>query len=203
MPRITSIKPQKNQKRVNIYLDGKFGFGLDLENFLKLGLKVGEELSEDEIEKIIKKAEFQKTLDKLLKFASLRPRSQKEIRDWFRRKKVYPGLRKELTTKLKKLDLVDDEKFAAWWVGQRTTFKPRGYLALIYELRLKGIDKKVVEKVLEEINLDEEKVALNLLKNKMYKWEKLSGREAREKMASFLSRKGFSWEIIEKVLRKL
>jgi len=40
MPVITSIKAQKNQKRVNIYLDGKFSFGLDLENFMKLQLKV-------------------------------------------------------------------------------------------------------------------------------------------------------------------
>ena len=32
MPRISAISPQKNGKRVNIYLDGKFGFGIDLEN---------------------------------------------------------------------------------------------------------------------------------------------------------------------------
>jgi len=68
MPQITAIKPQKNQKRVNIYLDDKFGFGLDLENFLKLGLKVEQELSDAEVAEIIKKAEFQKTYDKVCKF---------------------------------------------------------------------------------------------------------------------------------------
>src|SRR4030042_45018 len=78
---ITSIKPQKNNKRVNIYLDGKFGFGIDLENFVKLGLKVEQSLEDEEIKKIIKKAEFQKTYDYLLKFAMLRPRSEKEIID--------------------------------------------------------------------------------------------------------------------------
>jgi len=69
MPTVTSIKPQRNGKRVNVYLDGKFGFGIDLENYVTLGLKVEQELSEAEVETIIKKAEFQKTLDKLLKFA--------------------------------------------------------------------------------------------------------------------------------------
>ena len=73
MPIITSIKPQKNGKRVNIYLDEEFGFGLDLENFVKLGLKVEQKLSEDEVEEIVKKAEFQKVYDKILRFASLRP----------------------------------------------------------------------------------------------------------------------------------
>ncbi|MCL4387349.1 hypothetical protein M1307_03060, partial [Patescibacteria group bacterium] len=58
MPIITSIKPQRNGKRVNIYLDEEFGFGLDLGNFMKLGLKVEQKISEEDIEKIIKKAEL-------------------------------------------------------------------------------------------------------------------------------------------------
>ena len=66
MPVITSIKPQRNKKRSNIYLDGKFGFGLDLDNFVKLGLKVEQELSDKEIAGIVKEAEFQKILEKLL-----------------------------------------------------------------------------------------------------------------------------------------
>ena len=40
MPIITAIKPQKNKKRVNIHLERKFGFGIELENFVKFGLKV-------------------------------------------------------------------------------------------------------------------------------------------------------------------
>lgn len=85
MPTITSIKPQRSKKRANIYLDGKFGFGIDLENLAKLKLRMGTELTETKIEEIIKKANFQKTLDKLLKYATLRPRSEKEIGDWYRR----------------------------------------------------------------------------------------------------------------------
>ena len=81
MPIITSIKPQKNNKRVNIYLDNEFGFGLDLENFVKFHLKVDQELTDEQITKIVKDAEFQKILDKLLRFAMLRPRSKKEIND--------------------------------------------------------------------------------------------------------------------------
>jgi len=55
MPRITFIKQQKKKTdRVNVYLDNKFGFGIDLDNFVILGLKVDQELSEEEIENIIK-----------------------------------------------------------------------------------------------------------------------------------------------------
>ena len=202
MPTITSIKPQRNKKRVNIYLDGKFGFGIDLENFVMLGLKVEQELSDKEVEEIVKKSEFQKTLDKLLRFATLRPRSEKEIKDWFKRKKVYESLHQELFNRLNRLDLIDDEKFAQWWVEQRSSFKPRGKRALEMELRMKGIKKEVIGQVLSNIKVDEEKVARELLNKKSYKWKNLPKREARAKMSAFLARKGFNWEAIEKVLGK-
>jgi regulatory protein len=202
MPTITTIKPQRNKKRVNIYLDNKFGFGLDLENFVKLGLKVEQELSEEEIEKIVKKGEFQKTLEKLYKFATFRPRSEKEINDWFKRKKVHESLHKELFNRLKRLELIDDSKFAQWWVGQRSQFKPRGNRALEAELRIKGIKKDVIATVLSELKLDEVKIAKALLTKKAYKWQNLPQREAKQKKAQFLARKGFNWEIIEKVLKK-
>lgn len=202
MPTITSIKPQRNKKRVNIYLDGKFGFGIDLDNFVILGLKVEGELSDKEVEEIVKKSEFQRTLDKLLRFATLRPRSEKEIKDWLKRRKIHESLHQELFNRLNRLDLIDDAKFAVWWVEQRSSFKPRGKRALEMELRMKGIKKEVIDQVLSNIKVDEEKVARELLNKKSYKWKNLPKREARAKMSAFLARKGFNWEAIEKVLGK-
>ena len=97
---ITEIEPQKNGKRVNIYLDGKFGFGIDLTNLVLLDLKVNQELSEEKVAEIIKKAEFQKTYDYLLKFATLRPRSEAEVKNWLSRKKVHSSLYLKLLKKL-------------------------------------------------------------------------------------------------------
>lgn len=202
MPVITAIKPQKSRKRVNIYLDGKFGFGIDLENFTRMRLRVEMELTEKEIEEIVKKAEFQKTLDKLLRFATLRPRSEREVKNWFSRRAVHESLHEELFNRLRGLDLIDDKGFAVWWIEQRTAFKPRGKRALGAELRNKGIKKEIIEEVFGEIELDEESIARQILQKKKYRWEKLDKYEARRKMAEFLARKGFAWEVIEKVLKK-
>ncbi len=202
MPVITSIKPQKSKKRVNVYLDGKFGFGLDLENFIKFGLKLEQELSEEEIREILKKAEFQKTLDRLLKFAMLRPRSKREVTNWLRRKKVNERLHKDLFNRLKRLDLIDDKRFAEWWVEQRISFRPRGKRALSCELREKGIDREIISQVLEKADIDEMKLARKLIEKKNYRWQSLARLEARQKMSGFLARKGFSWEIIRKVTER-
>lgn len=203
MPLVSAIKPQRNKKRVNVYLDGKFAFGIDLDNLVTFNLKVEQELSDEEVAEIIKKAEFQKTLDKLLRFATLRPRSEKEVEDWFRRKKVHESLHRSLFNRLNRLELVDDTKFAKWWVEQRNVFKPRGKRGLEAELRIKGIRKEIIDEVLDGISIDEEKIATELLTKKAYKWKALPKREARQKMSQFLARKGFGWQVIEKVLRSL
>ncbi len=190
---ITSIKQQKNKDRVNIYLDDKFGFGIDLENFVKLNLRVEQELTDEEIEKIVNKAEFQKTLDKLLRFAYLRPRSEKEIRNWLYRKKVPDMMHSDLFSKLKYFELLDDAKFAKLWVENRNEFHPKSKRILKQELQIKGISRDVIDDVLGEIEIDESKIALDMLKKKKYSDEK--------KMLGYLIRNGFSFEIAKKAVK--
>lgn len=200
MPIITDLKPQRNKKRVNVYLDGRFSFGIDLENLVRLNLKIEEEYSEKEIREIIKRAEFQKTYDKLVRYSTLRPRSKREVETWFKKYKVHESLHDELFSKLKRLELLDDTKFAKWWVEQRITFRPRGKKALMAELRQKGIDRYIIDEILTETDIDEKKMAKKLLERRNYRWERLNKLEARKKKSDFLARKGFSWEIIKQLV---
>jgi len=197
---ITSIKQQKNKNRVSVYLDDKYGFGIDLDNFVILKLRVGQELTDEEVEKVVKKAEYQKTLDKLLRFAMVRPRSEKEITDYFRRKKVHGSMTDNLLEKLRHLELIDDLKFAKWWVDQRQNFKPKTKRILKIELTKKGIVREIINTVLDETPIDEPKMAQDLLTRKAYKWKGLEPREQKQKMSQYLAGKGFNWSVIEKVL---
>jgi regulatory protein len=197
---ITSIKQQKNKNRVNVYLDDKFGFGIDLDSFVLLNLRVNQELMDEEVEKIVRKAEFQKTLDKLLRFGTLRPRSEKEFTDYFRRKKVHESMWEELLGKLKHFELLDDAKFARWWVDQRQNFKPKSARILKLELTQKGIVKEIIESTLGETKIDEVKMAKDLLERKKYKWKDMEPKIARQKKSQYLMGKGFGWEVIQKVV---
>ena len=198
MARITSIKQQKNKNRVNVYLDEEFGFGIDLDNFVVLNLKIGQELSQGEIDKIVKKAEFQKTLNKILRFAMVRARSEKEYRDWLYRKKVPEVIWKDVFSKLKSLELMDDKKFARFWVESRNEFKPKPARIVRQELRLKGIDKDIIDEVLSENEIDEKEIALNLLENRKSHWERIEKAKRGQKMAVYLVSKGFDYEVARK-----
>jgi len=200
MPQITSISPQRNGKRVNIYLDGKFSFGLDMENYLRLGLKTNQWLTEDEVVKIIDKANFQKIFDRLLRFATLRPRSEKEINLWLKRKKVHTSLFGKLFNRLNRLKLVNDVEFSKWWVDQRLTFKPKPKRVLALELKEKGISGEIISDVLDNTKIDEVKIAKKILDGNYYKWEKLGKSLATKKAKEFLLRKGFNWDVISRVV---
>lgn len=209
MPIITSIKAQKNkqslankigQKRVNIYLDNSFGFGLDLENFMKLQLKVNQELTQEEINEIIKKGELQKSFDKTLRFVMTRPRSLKEVKDFFRRKEIDNSLHQNILERLVKLELLDDQKFAKWWVEQRLEFKHKSKKDITFELRQKGIDTNIIKNVLDDSEIDELKIAKELIEKKNYKWARYDEEERKQKIAQYLAGKGFSWDVISQAV---
>jgi len=201
VPQITSIKQQRGKKdRVNVYLDNKFGFGIDLDNFVLLNLRVEQELSENQVEKIVRKAEFQKTLDKLLRFAMVRPRSEKEVKDYLYRKKVPEMMYSDFFLKLKNFELIDDTKFAKWWVETRQEFRPKPRRIIKQELIIKGVDKQIIDEVLDETKFDEEKLAKDLLKSRENHWKGLEKNKRKQKKIEYLIRKGIGYDIAKRAV---
>ncbi len=70
------------------------------------------------------------------------------------------------------------------------------------ELGIKGIKREIIDEVLGSTEIDEEKMARELPEKKAYRWKNLPKREARQKMSQYLAGKGFSWDLIEKVVPK-
>lgn len=201
MPKITRIKQQKNENRANVYLDGRFAFGVTIAELLKNGLNVGIELDNGQIEKIKKTDQKEKVYGNVVRFAMMRPRSEKEIRQWFKRKETDKDTEEEVFNRLKRLDLVDDGKFAAWWVEQRTTFRQKSKRVIGMELKFKGITDEIIEEVLEPMNADqEEELARKIVEKKLRTLGNLSQEKKREKLINSLARRGFSWDIIKKAV---
>lgn len=201
MPQITSIKQQKKESRFNIYLDDKFGFGIDIDNFVILGLKVGQNLTSEEIETVIRKAEFQKILEKILRFGMIRPRSKKEFIGWLRQKKVPDVIHKDLFSKLKHFKLLDDFEFAKWWIETRQSYSPKTKRILKNELIIKGIDQDIITAILDETEIDELKLARETLLKRRFHWDRFEDNQKEKKMLGYLVGKGFDFEIAKKAIK--
>jgi regulatory protein len=202
MPQISAIEPQKKKKdRVNIYLDGQFAFGLSLHQFADANLKVGQEITQQQIEQLIKLSEFGKIFDKTLKFLSFRPRSKWEIENYLKNKKAGTEVENKVLAKLEKLGLVNDLEFANWWIENRLKFRPRGPVILKSELIKKGIDREIIDQILEKIDdQSQHELALKIAQKQAQKFKNLDKSKFFQKMAGFLGRRGFSWEITKAVI---
>lgn len=197
---ITTIQPQKrNPERMNIFIDGEFGFGLHVK--LAVNLSVGQELSHDEIEKLRKADKVEKTYLKALNFLSYRPRSTAEVSRWMAKHDTPDEVEEAVLARLKRNKYVDDKKFAELWVENRNEFRPRGAYALRMELRSKGVSDEAIEPVLRE--LDEEELALRAARKPLKRFEKLTRDDFQKKIYGYLSRRGFKYDTIKTTISVL
>lgn len=143
---------------------------------------------------------MQKTFEKLLKFATLRPRSEKEIGLWFKRKNIEIDLQKELFSQLKKLGFVNDKEFIKWWIDQRLTFKHASKKRIVYELRQKGIKDSLIKQTIENTEFQEEEQAQKTLERKAKNVKTPLNQKDKVRLYGYLARQGFSWEVIKKAI---
>lgn len=84
---ITNLKQGvKNPNRVNVFVNSKYALSLDVVQVVDLGVKVGLEISEDELEEFKKASEYGKLYQRTLEWVLVRPRSVRETRDYLSKK---------------------------------------------------------------------------------------------------------------------
>src|SRR5690242_15549039 len=109
MPVITGLEEQKHDpERVNVYVDGSFGFGASRLLIVARGLTEGKELTPSEIESLRHDDDVEKAYGAALNLLSYRPRSRGEIEAYFRRKKTDPEVVTAVLERLIRIGLVDD-----------------------------------------------------------------------------------------------
>ena len=85
--KITDIRQGvKNPERVNVFINGKFGFSLDIAQLVDLKIKVGKEITAEELGEYKRQSDFGKLYQRTLEWVLMRPRSIRETRDYLQRK---------------------------------------------------------------------------------------------------------------------
>jgi regulatory protein len=169
-----------------------------------MGLEVGQELLPAQLAHLQREETLQQAVERAYNYLSYRPRSREEVRRYLRRKETPPDIIDEALARLDSLNLVDDRAFASFWVESREQFSPRGARALKNELRLKGVDRDVVDELVDG-EKDEER-ALSAGRKKALSLVRLPGMDYatfRARLGSFLQRRGFGYEVSARSVRTL
>jgi regulatory protein len=200
MRKVTALQTQKrNSRRTNVYLDGEYAFGLS--NATAARLKVGQEISEEDISALQMDENNENAYQQAIKLISYRPRSEKEVYLNLS-KHGFPITSIESTIdRLRKNGLIDDEGFARQWVENRNYFRPRSRIILFNELKQKGISTEIIDQTLNEI--DDNELAYVAGKKQSLKLTHLDRSEFNRKLGSYLLRRGFTFDIITPTLAKI
>lgn len=203
--RITALQPQAtNPNRINLFVDDHFLMGVNELIVLRLALEVGQELSPAQLEQLRSEEALQQAVDRAFNYLSFRPRSREEVRRYLRRKETPPELIEPVMARLDKLDLVDDRSFTSFWIETREQFSPRGARALKNELRMKGVEREVVDEMVGD-EQDEER-AMRAGHKKAFSLVRLPNMDYptfRNRLGSFLQRRGFGYGVVSKTVKAL
>ena len=201
---VTSIKPQvRDPERVSLFIDGAFSLGLDRTVADTLGIVVGRHLDEAALAEILSAEELAKATNTALAFLAWRPRSEGEIIRRLKQGNYPEATIAQVMTRLREWRYVDDEDFARRWVENRTTHRPRGARLLTQELRSKGVDPEVASQVIDEAEIDEYAGALDIASKRFSQMADLESDVRNRRMVGFLSRRGYGFDIIRRVLEHL
>ncbi|UCG10147.1 MAG: RecX family transcriptional regulator [Dehalococcoidia bacterium] len=202
MSKVTAIRAGRGQgKRVNLFLDGRFAFSLQAELAAKEELKVGQELSPHQVKALTGSDNYQRGYDAATRYLSYRPRSEAELKEQLCRRGFDNDCIEAVTTKLKEQGLVDDLAFAQFWRDNRQSFSPRSQWLTRRELRQKGIAEEVMNQVVATI--DDSDSAYRAALGKARRLSGYDYPQFRQRLGSFLRRRGFNYAVINHTVAQM
>ena len=87
MPKITDMQIQKNNKtRANVYIDGEFSMALEMLTVMKLGLKIGQEVSQERLAEAVFDSEKSVAFEKAMGYLGRGMKTVKQMRDYLTKK---------------------------------------------------------------------------------------------------------------------
>lgn len=143
---------------------------------------------------------IQEIKDKSFNLLSYRERSINELKKRLIKKGYHEKDVCKVITRLKELDYLNDERFAENWIKYRIKHKPRGRNLLKKELMAKGVDQRLINRVLDKLLSEdiEKELAFSLAA----KWLRSHSLDI-VKLKRYLYNKGFTADIIYKTIESL
>lgn len=190
--RITEIRQAvKNENRVNIYVNGKYKFSLDVAQVVELGIKIGRVITAEELAEYKKASEYGKAYQRALEWVLVRPRSVRELREYLRR-------RRKLSEAKERKDGWQKEKEIADMIARgedEVAARMKKKMARSGKREKYDFDELIVQRLCEKGYVNDERFAEYYVENRFVK-KGISKKRLRMELA----KKGIKQNIIDVVL---
>ncbi len=189
---ITKVAPAaKTPGRYNIFVDGQYSFSLDELQLVQAGLHSGLDIDEEQLAKFRNESEFGKNYIRAIDLISRRLRSEKEIRDYARRKSWAADNTERVIERLKARGYLNDKVFAESFVRARQNAGKYSRRRIELDLRRKGIADSIVKEVLHDEVSDTDALR-KLIAKRVKRYDDPT------KLKAYLLRAGFNYDDINR-----
>lgn len=197
---------QKGKNDVTIHFDNDSMLFLAVEVFLKSGLKKGDDISEDRFSFLIEQNKLFHIKQRAFRLLGRRQHASFELSRKLWNKDYEQKLIDEVIVDLQKKGYLDDKEFIRAFVAEKSKTKNWSTKKIKSELLKRGIDSKLVERMLNGQTVESDFENAMKLANKKYKVllkQNLERKDLRNKLSAYLFSKGFDYDLIKEVCSKL
>lgn len=194
---ITAVEPRRKGFSA-LYIDGEFAMKLDTQTLIENRFLAGREIDDEDLREIIRLSNERRAKEKALWLISYRDHSKKELTDKIRRTCDEQSAEKAVE-RLEELGLVNDVGFARRYAEQLIFTKNMSKHRAKTELALKGIDRDVIEDVLDEIEVEPREQIRAVLEKK---YSRIIDEKSKRRAVAALQRLGFGWDDIKCVIKE-
>lgn len=207
-PTITALKPTvKDPTRWSIKVGRKYLGTLPQTEIEALGLQVGSIVTADLVSRITHTA----TVDKIFRSATFRlARRMYSVADLKMKLRMSkhqptPEVVNEVIEKCVAKNLLDDEAYGRALIRDIQLRRPAGPRLLQTKLMQKGLNHKLIEKLIRETAADRDDfdAAMDMAKKKLRSLMRLPVQKARQRLYGQLTRRGFEYDTVSQVMENL
>ena len=201
-----TAKPGKGEK-IHLSLDGEYIATVNADYWFTCGIKSGSEVTPEQLEELLTESARRKMMNKALDLLSMRDYSRRELSDklvtkaWEKKEQKDMDLgslkqqASDICDRLEELGLLNEERFARSYVDELIRRKHLSKSGLKTALIQKGVQRDIIETVLEEVEVDPVEQVRELLATK-FKTRDLSDEKQRTRTVNALLRLGYRFSEI-------
>lgn len=196
---VTDIEPITSA-RYRVYIDGEFAFVLYKGEFSKYQIKKDEEVSPDVLLEIKNVVLVKRAKLRAMHLLNVMPRTEQQLREKLMQSEYPEDVIEAALKYVKSFGYINDEAYIKNFILGKMGSKSRREIQML--LKQKGLSGEYVNLLMNEAYGKESEVETiqEIMRKKRWNSEEMD-RKQKEKMYSYLVRKGFHYEDIRKAER--
>lgn len=199
---ITLIEESKTKPVMSkVYIDDMLSFCLPQKRISTLNLGEGQDLPAETLEYILKYEVYDAAKSAAVNYMALKLRTSCETRQKLAELGYQEDTIGKVIENLIEIDYINDFRYAVKYISEKTKLHPKSSKMLSMELRHKGISDDIIGNALEEIEPDDDGIALELLRKRYSKYTSFDEKLI-NKMRTFLLGRGFSYSQVSKSISR-